>query len=151
MNNSNEKIAIYDNLMNIYINTICDLLDTSKSMGILPFKISLSIYWIKNYITENRFEVLENGIIYLLTNKETILNFNLSNLDILDFDIDDDNKSIKSCLNNMSKSTKVDDLINTIIEIKNNVKKKSSDEIEIIKKYFEILILILEKIENLFK
>ena len=142
------------------------LIDNSYSLGILPFKISLCINWIKKYISDNRLEILQNGITYLLTNKEIILNFNLSNLDELDED-SDDNMSIKSCVNKFknnknstnkhdlfnipnSNISNSDDVLNLIIEIKNNSKKLSKNDVIIIKKYFELIILILEKIKLLF-
>lgn len=158
------QIETYNFLMNTYIETIHKLIDLSYDFGILPFKIIFGMNWIKKYISENRFEVLENGINYLLTNKETILNFNLDKLDELDMD-SDDNVSIKSCINsikNQQNKTKInsntnfdtnsdsDQMLNLIIEIKNNSKKLSSNDIIIIKKYFELLIIILEKIQNLF-
>lgn len=161
----NEKLEIYNYLMEMYIDTINKLIDTSYSFGILPFKAVLGMNWIKKHITENRVDTLQNGIIYLLENKDVILNFDLSKLDELDED-SDDNMSIKSCVNkfknnnvslknnNFSKITNTtndsDDMLNLIIEIKNNTKKISSEDIEVIKKYFELLIIILEKIKKLF-
>lgn len=160
----NEKLEVYNYLMETYIDTINKLIDTSYSLGILPFKAILGMNWIKKHISENRVETLQNGIVYLLENKEIILNFDLSKLDELDED-SDDNMSIKSCVNkfknnnislknNISNTTNnvsgSDDMLNLIIEIKNNTKKISQDDIEIIKKYFELLIIILEKIKKLF-
>ena len=96
----------------------------------------------------------------MLGNKDTILNFNLSKLDELDED-SDDNMSIKSCVNKFnnikpgvldtnSNMTNPNDMLNLMIEIKNNTKKLSSEDVLIIKKYFELLIIILEKIQNIF-
>jgi hypothetical protein len=158
----NEKLEIYNYLMETYIDTINKLIDTSYSFGILPFKAILGMNWIKKHISENRVETLQNGIIYLLENKEIILNFDLSNLDDLDKD-SDDNMSIKSCVNKLKKNNisiknnnisnitnSSDDMLNLIIEIKNNTKKISSNDIDVIKKYFELLIIILEKIQKIF-
>lgn len=153
-------ITKYDYLMETYINTIIQLIDTSYSMRILPLKVMFGLNWIKNYIQSNRFEVLENGINYLLENKDTVLNFSIENLDELDEDFDD-NVSIKSCISNIKKnhsdivnSSNVivdsDDMLNLMIEIKNNAKKLCEEDIFIIKSYFELLIIILEKIQNLF-
>ena len=158
--NDNKKIDTYNYLMELYIDTIHKLIDNSYSMGILPFKIVIGMGMIKKQISENRFETLQNGIDYLLHNKDTILNFDLTKLDELDED-SDDNMSIKSCVskfnnndnkNNMSKSNigSPDEMLNLIIEIKNNTKKLSYEDIIIIKKYFELLIMILEKIQNIF-
>lgn len=153
-------ITKYDYLMETYINTITQLIDTSYSMKILPLKVMFGLGWIKNYIQSNRFEVLENGINYLLENKDTVLNFNFSKLDELDEDLDD-NISIKSCISNIKQNhsnivnssnviTDSDDMLNLMIEIKNNTKKLCQEDIMIIKSYFELLIIILEKIQNLF-
>ena len=154
----NEKLEVYNYLMETYIDTINKLIDTSYSLGILPFKAIIGMNWIKKHISENRVETLQNGIVYLLENKEIILNFDLSKLDELDEDLYD-NISIKSCVNkfknnNISNTTNningSDDMLNLIIEIKNNTKKISPVDIEIIKKYFELLIIILEKIKKIF-
>jgi hypothetical protein len=153
-------ITKYDYLMETYINTIIQLIDTSYSMRILPLKVMFGLNWIKNYIQSNRFEVLENGINYLLENKDTVLNFSIENLDELDEDFDD-NVSIKSCISNIKQNhsnivnssnviTDSDDMLNLMIEIKNNAKKLCEEDIMIIKSYFELLIIILEKIQNLF-
>jgi hypothetical protein len=175
MNLHNEKLNNYNYLMELYIDTIHKLIDTSYTLNILPFKVMFGLNWIKKHISENRLESLQNGITYLLGNKEIILNFNLLKLDELDVD-SDDNMSIKSCVNkfnnvktnsnmtnsnmtnsnmtnsNMTNSnmTSPDDMLNLIIDIKNNTKKLSSEDVLIIKKYFELLIIILEKIQNIF-
>ena len=158
--NETSLITQYNYLMETYINTIIQLIDISYSMKILPLKIMFGLSWIKNYIESNRFEVLENGINYLLINKEIILNFNIKKLDELDMDYED-NISIKSCISNIKQThsnvanssnviTDSDDMLNLMIEIKNNTKKLCIDDIMIIKSYFELIIIILEKIQNLF-
>jgi len=158
------KLEIYNYLMDMYIDTINKLIDTSYSMSILPFKVILGMSWIKKHLSNNRQETLQNGITYLLANKEIILSFDLSKLDELDED-SDDNMSIKSCVNkfrdqksNLKKNNQLndepihnsDDMLNLIVEIKNNTKKISKTDTIIIKKYFELLITILEKIQELF-
>jgi len=152
-NYEDNKLKNYNILVNSYIETINKLIDSAYSFGILPIKIMLFTNYIKNYIIENKLIALENGINYLLTNKEIILNFNINNLEDLDQD-SDDNVSIKSCINNIKDSkhfeSSQDDIINIMIEIKNNSKKLSEKNIDIIKQYFELLILILENIKNIF-
>jgi hypothetical protein len=161
--NNTETILInqYNYLMETYINTIIQLIDTSYSMKILPLKVMFGLSWIKNYIQTNRFEVLENGINYLLANKDIILNFDIEKLDELDEDFDD-NVSIKSCISNIKQNhknisnkpdiiTNSDEMLNLMIDIKNNTKKLCVEDIIIIKSYFELLIIILEKIQNMFK
>lgn len=160
--NQNETVLInqYNYLMESYISTIIQLIDTSYSMRILPLKVMFGLGWIKNYIQSNRFEILENGINYLLVNKDIVLNFNVEKLDELDEDFDD-NVSIKSCISNIRQThsnvsnssnviTDSDDMLNLMIEIKNNTKKLCEEDIMIIKSYFELLIMILEKIQNIF-
>ena len=154
--NQETQFETYNYLMNTYVETIHKLIDISYNMGILPIKIILGINYIKKYINENRSEILENGINYLLTNKEIILNFDLEKLNELDTDYDD-NVSIKSCVSSFKKqqtNIKIDadsdQMLNLIIDIKNNSKKLSQNDIIIIRKYFELLIIILEKIKQLF-
>lgn len=160
MYENTEAYTQYDYLMDVYIDTIIKLIDTSYSMRILPLKIMFGLGYIKNHIQSNRLEILQNGLDYLLTNKETILNFDISNLNELDEDFDD-NVSIKSCISNIKQQnksittnnefvTESDEMLNLIIEIKNNAKKLSSSDINIIKKYFELLIIILESIQKIF-
>ena len=152
------QLETYNYLMNTYVDTIHKLIDIAYNFNILPFKIIFGMNYIKKYVNENRLETLENGINYILTNKEIILNFNLEKLDELDKD-SDDNISIKSCISSFKKQqtnikidtdTDSDQMLNLIIDIKNNSKKLSSNDILIIKKYFELLIIILEKIKQLF-
>ena len=154
-NNYDNKLNTYNYLIEKYIDTIIKLIDTAYMLKILPFKIIMSMNYIKKYVKDNKFEILENGITYLLNNKEIILNFDIDNLDNLDED-SDDNMSIKSCVNNFNTNTSAtstastSEILDLIIEIKNKCKKLQYEDIEIIQKYFEILIIILEKIQNIF-
>lgn len=158
--NQEEMFLQYNYLMDMYIDTIIKLIDTSYSMRILPLKVMFGLGYIKNYIQSNRLDILQNGFDLLLSNKETILNFDISNLNELDEDFDD-NVSIKSCISNIKQHSSIknqtnnfisnsDDMLNLMIEIKNNTLKLSSVDIDIIKKYFELIIIILEKIQNIF-
>lgn len=151
--NDLNMIYKYDYLMKTYIESIIELIDTSYTLKILPLKVMFGLNYIKNYIYENKFDILQNGLEYLLTNKDTILNFDINNLNELDEDFDD-NMSIKTCIKNLKTQKKTnnesDELLNIIIEIKNNAKKLSLSDINIIKKYFELLITILETMEKLF-
>jgi hypothetical protein len=158
-NNNNNNIIFeqYNYLMDTYIDTIIKLIDISYSMKLLPFKIMFGLNYIKKYIKDNQFEILKNGMDYLLINKDTILNFDIDKLNELDEDFDD-NISIKSCISNIKQTTQEqhniisdsDDMLNLMIEIKNNTKKSCPEDIIIIKSYFELLIIILEKIQNIF-
>ena len=158
-----EIFTQYNYLMDMYIDTIIKLIDTSYAMRILPLKIMFGLNYIKNHIQTNRLDILKNGLDYLLANKEIVLNFNIEKLNELDEDFDD-NVSIKSCITDIKQKqkqnrssdannefiTESDEMLNLIIDIKNNAKKLSSSDIEIIKKYFELLIIILESIEKIF-
>jgi vacuolar-type H+-ATPase subunit F/Vma7 len=142
------KIETYNFLMETYIETIHKLIDITVEKRILPLKIAFASNFIKEYVKDNRIEILEQSIIHILGNKETILNFDIANLDELDKDMCD-NISVKSYLNKIKK-TEDTGIIDLIIEIKNNSKTLSEYNIALIKKYFELMINILEKIKELF-
>ena len=165
------KYETYEYLMGSYIETINGLIDFAYKLNILPLKLVFGINYMKKYINENRFDILQNGINYLLKNKETVLSFDIANLDELDID-SDDNMSVRSCVNNLKNSTissslssgsslnlnsqsnnltsDTDKILSLMIEIKNNAKKLSKSDIDLVKKYFELIIIILEQIEKLF-
>ena len=63
------KSDTYNYLMDLYVDTIHKLIDTSYTLNILPLKVIFGINYIKKYITNNRIEILQNVIFYLLTNK----------------------------------------------------------------------------------
>jgi hypothetical protein len=156
MEYQNIKLDNYIFLMDNYIEIILKLIDFSYQQNLLPFRLILAINYIKKYIIENRIEILSNGLNYLLENKDIILNFDLNKLDDLDED-SDDNISRKECVKNINNfkntynnSFNESELLNYIIEIKNNSKKLSENNIKLVKKYFEIIIDILEKIKNIF-
>ena len=153
LNDEYNKVNHYNFLMDNYIEMILKLVDYSNSLSILQLKLRFGINLFKDYIIKNRYSMLENGINILLENKDIIINFDLNNLDQLDID-DDDNVSIKQCVNNIKQTNIVNneenELLNLIIDIKNNTKMLNKEKIIIIKKYFEIIINILEEIKNIF-
>ncbi len=137
--------------------TIPGLID---SLGLLlPIKLVITIPFLRDYVKSNRVVLLEHGIIYLLKNKEQILNFSLDKLDELDDD-SDDNVSRKECKDNITnikdkissdfKNIEGNEILNIIIEIKNNSKKLDKQNIELIRNYINLLIMILEEIKKLF-
>lgn len=157
-----DKIETYTKLSNTYIEIIEKILDFSIEKKIVPLKIILSSKILKNYVHNNKINLVMNGIEYLLNNKQDILNFNLNNLDVLDDDLSD-NQSRKSYLQNinqMKNKINIDtindnnyqenEILNLIIDIKNKAKKLNKIDISIIKGYIELLILILENIKKLF-
>lgn len=156
------KLNTFDVLVNNYIEVIYSLIDFSLRNNLLPIKLVLTIPFLRDYIKSNRIVLLEHGIIYLLKNKEQILNFSIEKLDELDEldDDSDDNISRKECKNNITnikdtfssdlKNIEGNEILNIIIEIKNNSKKLDKQNIELIRNYINLLIIILEEIKKLF-
>jgi hypothetical protein len=106
------------------------------------------VSYIKEYISENKIELLENGIKYLLPNKYDILNFNINNLDEIENSINDIS-NIKMVDENYKINNK-NEMLKLILEIKNNSKKLDRIDLDIIKRYVELLISILEQITDLY-
>lgn len=152
------KINLFSDLSDKYTDIIEKLLDYSVSKKILPLKILMAMCVIKKYIHDNKISLIQNGVQYLLNHKKTILNFDISELDELDNNYDDDNISRKKCLNNISFTKQImnektynnNEILDIIIQIKNNAKILNDTDTAIIKGYIELLIMILEKIRNLF-
>jgi hypothetical protein len=118
------------------------------------------IGYIIDYIKKNRIEIIENSVIYILGYRNEILNFSITNLDELDSD-SDDNVSRKECINGIKDVKKAIDhnnlsdikeveILDMILQIKNNSKNMDEQSIEIIKKYIEVIITILDQIKLLF-
>jgi hypothetical protein len=136
----------FEYLKKSYIEIIINMIDYSITKNILPMKAYFMIKYIKDYINNNEIEILEGGIQHLLPNKSDILNFNIDNLDELD-----DNLSIKEIKNNINNNNNQNEILNLVIEIKNNSKKLNKLEIDTIKEYVQLLILVLEKIKILYE
>jgi hypothetical protein len=165
--NMDYKLNQFNIYVNNYMEIINNLLDISIKYNLLPFKVLIMVPFIKKFIIENRTDILEYGIKYLLNNKNDILNFSLDGLDQLDelsIDDSDDNVSRKSYINNISEIKNnftnnnvinssfmnENEILNIIIEIKNNSKKLKNVDIELISNYIKLLIIILEDIKLLF-
>jgi hypothetical protein len=153
------KVDNFINLSDKYLNVMNKILDYSVSKNILPLKVTLGIGLLKTYIEENKIKLIQYGIEYLLNYKDMILNFSVESLDELDTD-SEDNVSRKSCINNITKAKKIIDLgsyseekeiLNLIIEIKNKAKQLNEMDRSIVKGYIEVLIMILENIQDLFR
>lgn len=138
----------YELLMDMYIEIILNLIDFSVNNKIIPIKMTLFVNYIKKYITENRLEMLDSGIKNILNNKDIILNFNITNLDKLEDDFNNISINNFNIENNLNDDKQY--FLNLIIDIKNNSKYISKENINIIKTYFETIINILENINNLF-
>ena len=134
-----ENFKQYKKLTGYYIDSIHGLLDFANSINIIPVKYSLFIKTIKNYIIENKMEIIKNGLQYILLYKQDILNISLDNLkskdneDIIDF---------------FEKFDDVPDTFNIIFEILNNSKKLKKNNFDVIKEYMETIIIILEKMKD---
>ena len=147
-------IEKFNYLTNQYIELIINLIDYCDDKKILPKKIIFFLDTIKKNINENKFEIVQNSLINILENKETILNFSLDSLDEDNDDKSNNNLNNIYQLKKLIKNTDQNELeiINLIIEIKKNAKTLLiKDDITIIKDYIEIMIIILEKIKILFK
>ena len=117
----------------------------------------------KDYVQQHKIELLEYGVIYILRNKNEILNFDIKKLDELDEECDD-NVSRKDCVssitdiksninksnNNFLSDIKENEILNLIIEIKNSSKKLDKQTRKLIHGYVELLIIILEQIKLLY-
>jgi hypothetical protein len=128
------------------------MLDFSLTKKILPAKVYFMTKYIKDYIINNEMEILETGISYLLPNKDDILNFNIDNLNELD---DNFNLTLininNNDNNNDNNNNNKNEILKLIIDIKNNSKKLNKIEIETIKNYIQLIILVLEKIKILYE
>ena len=158
------KLNKFEILVNNYTDTISSLLDLAVSNKLVPLKIIIGLPLMKDYIIKNRIDILEYGIKYILSNKEDILNFNINKLDELDED-SDDNISRQECMSNIKtikSNTSItipidptnnfdsNEILDIIIQIKNNSKKLDEFTVQMIRSYVELLLLILEQIKKLF-
>jgi hypothetical protein len=103
-----------------------------------------------SYIENNRVYIIQKSVITILNNKEKILNFSLNNLE-------NDNtlnlEKIKTIIDKENLNNcrdKESELFDLIIQIKNNSLRLDKEERVIIKSYIELMIMILEKIKNIF-
>ncbi len=158
------KLERFSILTDNYIQTINSLLELAISNRLVPLKIMIGLPMIKDYIQTNKIDLLEYGIKYLLVNKHDLLNFDLKRLDELDeLDIDsDDNVSRKECISNISNiktnifvsnpinNFESNEILDLIVQIKNNSKNLDDFNIQMVKSYVELLIIILEQIKLLY-
>ncbi len=160
--NLDYKLNRFDVLTDNYIETINSLLDLAVQNRIVPFKLLIGLPMIKDYIKTNKIDLLEYGIQYILSNKTDIMNFDINKLDELDSD-SDDNISRKKYINNIdhaklkinnktsiSNNFDSNEIIDIIVQIKNNSKNLDNFTVKMIRNYFELLILILEQIKSLY-
>ena len=154
------KLNKFEILVNNYTDTISSLLDLAVDNKLVPLKIIIGLPLMKDYIIKNRIDILEYGIKYILSNKEDILNFNINKLDELDEDSDDNisRQEYMSNIKTIKSNTPIDptnnfdsnEILDIIIQIKNNSKKLDEFTVQMIRSYVELLLLILEQIKKLF-
>ncbi len=164
-----EKINKFSSLIDNYMEVVNSLIDIAVKKDLLPMKVLITLPYLKNYIRENRMDIMESSVKYILPNRETILNFSLdqleeldeldddtddnvsrigykSNIDIIKSNIEKEKKSLKNGIKDMESN----EILNIIVEIKNNSKKLSKKDTDIIYQYIKLLILVLEEIKKLF-
>ena len=134
-----ENFKQYKILSEYYINSIIGLLDYSNSVNIIPIKYSIFIKNIKIYIDENKMEMIQNGLKYILNNKEDILKLTLNTLK---------SKDNEEILGFFEKFDDTPETFNIIFDILNNSKKLKKNDFELVKEYLETIIIILEKIKE---
>ncbi len=151
------RINNFYELQENYITVLINLFNLLEMNNLLPFKISLGLPFIKEYILKERSTILEYSIKYILTNKEEILNFSIEQYE----EIDDDNVSTKACIKKIKKDIGLDkedtesnfltnDILDIITQSKSNYKKMNKQTMELFKDYIKLLITILEVIKKIF-
>jgi hypothetical protein len=159
------KQTQFSKLSDKYVEQIKKVLDYAVTKRIVPIKVIFGINLIKEYIDANKLKILECGVEYILKYKDEILNFSLESLDETNLSELSESSNfssnyitnineLKNIIKQESKSTNTSteelEIINLIIDIINNAKKLSLEEIDIIKNYIELIVLILEKIKIIF-
>jgi hypothetical protein len=144
------KLNIFNELVENYFLVINSLIDLAKDKNIIPIRYIVLIPILTSYIENNRVYIIQKSVITILNNKEKILNFSLNNLE-------NDNtlnlEKIKTIIDKENLNNcrdKESELFDLIIQIKNNSLRLDKEERVIIKSYIELMIMILEKIKNIF-
>lgn len=146
----NNKLEIFNELIYNYFIVIDNLINIGRDKNIIPLKYIVLIPMFQSYIEENKLSIVQKSLVTLLNNKVRILNFSLDKLD-KDENINLEKIKIlidKENINNTKE--KESELFDLIIQIKNNSLRLDKEERMIIKSYIELMIMILEKIKNIF-
>jgi hypothetical protein len=146
----NNKLEIFNELIYNYFIVIDSLINIGRDKNIIPLKYIVLIPILQSYIEQNKLSIVQKSLVTLLNNKDRILNFSLDKLD-KDENINLEKIKIiidKENINNAKE--KESELFDLIIQIKNNSLKLDKEERMIIKSYIELMIMILEKIKNIF-
>ena len=136
------KLENYKTLSKYYIQTIKELFAFSKEVNIIPLQYVFLYSLIEEYIEENKLLLIENGFIYILKNKDYIETFNIDNLD------NNENLEVYSDIKNIieQKNNKEIKIFFSILE---NAKQLDINEKKVIKEYLNMILLILDKLNNL--
>jgi hypothetical protein len=146
----NNKLEIFNELIYNYFIVIDSLINIGRDKNIIPLKYIVLIPILQSYIEQNKLSIVQKSLVTLLNNKDRILNFSL---DKLDKDENINLEKIKTIIdkeNINNAKEKESELFDLIIQIKNNSLRLDKEERMIIKSYIELMIIILEKIKNLF-
>ena len=138
----------FNQLSNLYSNTLIGLFDFSYNKNLLPFKYSM--FYDKELImdkfNENKVLIIQNGIDHFLKFKDQIKDFEKSEL------VNSQNLIIANNIKN-ELLTMTDDIDNSnliielLFDIVNNAKNLNNNDFEIIKEYLLTVIAILEKLK----
>ena len=146
------KVDIYNSLVDNYFVIIDELINYSFEKKIIPKKIIFFIPIMKTYIQNNRITILQNSIKFFLEFKDEITNFSVDNLN--NNSNEKNIKEIKKMMMERFNDNKIDtreiEVFDLILELKDNSLKLQIEDKKIIKEYIDLLIIILEKIKNLF-
>ena len=146
----NNKLEIINEQIYNYFIVIDSLINIGRDKNIIPLKYIVLIPILQSYIEQNKLSIVQKSLVTLLNNKDRILNFSL---DKLDKDENINLEKIKTIIdkeNINNAKEKESELFDLIIQIKNNSLRLDKEERMIIKSYIELMIIILEKIKNLF-
>jgi len=105
----------------------------------------------KKNIKTNLLSVIQNSIKFFLEYKDEITNFNIENLNSNDEkNIDEIKKMMYENIHQNKIDIKEIEIFDLILELKDNSLKLKNEDKILVKQYIELLIIILEKIRNLF-
>lgn len=132
----------YKILSNYYVDTIKDFFNYTREADVIPKSCIVFLPFVNDYIEDNKLFLIENGLVYILQNKEYIETFSIENLK------NEDNSKIMSDFKHIIDK-KNNTEIKIIFDILDNTKKLNKTQQKIVKEYMDMIILILEKINKL--
>jgi hypothetical protein len=139
------KINCFQKLLDNYIIHVYDLIDNAVSLKLLSTYMIFFVPKFKNYIENNRVEVLQNCV----SNIDDFIEFSFD-----DFNEMDDNQSFDKYMhkiqNNKTESHNSTELFNFLLEIKKKSKKLNNKSRNLIKNKINIIVNDLSDIRNVF-